>query len=329
MNRLGRGTPAGGLAPVLARGHTAARRLRSALRRRFRPAPGARRPDPSLLRALRRPRRLPGPVRRQLRAAETWPLPADAPLRSWLAATADAHGSHRRLVDASGGAPKAGTVTVVCATARPENLERLLANHCRLRGEPRLVVVTNSRRFDRAAVEARVGTIPGAVVLHVDEDEPLGACLNAGLDRVTTRFAAKLDDDDWYGEHHLQDLLRAQWASGAAVTGRHTHFAWLADRDEVVLRFPGREMAYTSFVAGGTLLLDLEQLDGIRFPARTVGEDKGLLDAVLASGRSVFSADRFGYVQHRTGENTWRPGDAYLRRTVAVDADQAWGRFDR
>src|SRR5690606_1286017 len=77
VNRLGRGTPAGGLAPVLARGHTAARRFRSALRRRFRPAPGARRPDPSLLRALRRPRRLPGPVRRQLRAAETWPLPAD------------------------------------------------------------------------------------------------------------------------------------------------------------------------------------------------------------------------------------------------------------
>lgn len=246
-----------------------------------------------------------------------------------MAATAEVHETHRRAVDAAGGSPTPGAVTVVCATARPEHLDRLLANHARLRGEPRLVVVTNSRRFDPAAVEARVGAVPGAVVLHVDEDEPLGVCLNAALERVTTRFAAKLDDDDWYGPHYLDDLLRAQWASGAAVTGKHSHFAWLADRDQVLLRFPGREMTYTSFVAGGTLLLDLEQLDGIRFPARTVGEDKGLLDAVLATGRSVFSGDRFGYLQRRTGDNTWQPGDAYLRRTVVVEAEEEWGRYDR
>jgi len=280
------------------------------------------------------PAGLPADLERAARAASrvVEPRPGTAP---WLAATAERHGAMREAQSATvvdvvadlaratgrpGPAPRDETVTIVCVTNRPAELARLAANVATQRHpHRRLIIVLNNDAFDVGAVEARLGDVADDVrILRRPEHETLGACLNAALDAVATRFVAKFDDDDHYGPDFLGDLLLAHRYADAAVVGKHSHYAYLAAADRTVLRAPGREFEYTSHVAGGTLVVDLARAEGIRFPDRSVGEDGAFLAACEQRGEAVFAADRFNYLQVRHGSNTWVVGDRAFRRG-AVD----------
>lgn len=257
----------------------------------------------------------------------------------WLDATAVAHGPYRRAHERSathlvneellrcGLAPVEldHGVTVVCATNRPTQLEWVIENFERQRYRPRrLIVVTNSSLFDRAAVEQRIGAVQHATVLHLDEDQSLGACLNAAMEHTDSRFVAKFDDDDRYGAEYLGDMLLAHRYAAAAVVGKHSHHAFLADTERVYLRFPGREFEYTSWVAGGTLVIDRERTGDLRFHDISIGEDAAFLADCQRLGHSVFAADRFHYVQYRTGANTWtQPHHQYVRKAVELHTELA------
>ncbi len=244
----------------------------------------------------------------------------------WLAATAAAHGPYRtalgytsrhELAAALGRVGRehtaAGGCTVVCVTNRPHRLEHLIANYAKQGDSAQaLLVVTNSSGFDIAAVRDRLGAVPGAAVVETDESLTLGACLNVALERVGTRYMAKFDDDDEYGEHFLSDLLLAHSYADAAVVGKHSHFVTVAAEDVTAVRFPGREFEYTSYLAGGTLVIDRHRTGSIRFPDRTLGEDRLFIRRCERAGHLSFAADRFNYVQVRNGEHTWNPGADYL-----------------
>ena len=152
----------------------------------------------------------------------------------------------------------------------------------------------------------------------------LGACLNAARDATTTRFLAKFDDDDEYGPHYLSDMLLAHRFADAGVVGKHSFHAHLVEADQTILRAPGREFRYTSHIAGGTLLIDLDRVGRVRFPDRSVGEDGGFLAAVERAGQAVFSADRFNYLQRRHGANTWPiSDDGYARGALVLGVESA------
>ena len=103
------------------------------------------------------------------------------------------------------------------------------------------------------------------------------------------------------------------------MTGKHSCFVYLEPSDSTHVRFPGQEFRDTSFLAGGTLLLDVDALRGTRFPDVNLGEDSGLLAACLRGGLRVRSADAFNYVQMRGADNTWQVSDAeFLARSAKV-----------
>jgi len=255
----------------------------------------------------------------------------------WLEETAAAHAAYRRAhgrtaadVVAEACALNGLTspvraeedVTVVCVTNRPAQLDHAIANVTRQRHpNTRFLLITNSSQFDRNVVAARLATVEGVEVRHVDEAASLGTCLNLGLDLATTRFVAKFDDDDHYGAEYLGDLVLAHRFTDAAVVGKHSHYASFED-SSVHLRFHGREFEYTSWVAGGTLLIDRLRIGSIRFEDRSLGEDGAFLASCERAGLGVYAADRFNYVQRRTGANTWDVDRAtYLRRSVPVSGN--------
>lgn len=277
--------------------------------------------QPALSNPVRRtwPSELPEPYERLARAASY--LPADAgsgpPLgpihRSYRAA--HRHALDRTLDDlltARGGrvGSRSRSVTVVCVTNRPPMLDAVVGNFRRQTWEhKRLIVVTNAHGFDPSRVGRLVDQVDGEVI-RTDPQISLGACLNLALERSDTRYVAKVDDDDIYGEHYLEDLMLAHGYAGAGVVGKHCYFAHLADTDETILRFPGGDFRYTPYLAGGTLVIDRERTGSVRFPDVSVGEDQGFVVACLRRGVSTFSADRFNYVQVRAADNTWRADDA-------------------
>jgi len=213
-------------------------------------------------------------------------------------------------------------VTVVCVTNRPEQLDAAIANFTRQRHRgTRFLLITNTSSFDRALVAARLATVEGAEARHVDAGASLGTCLNLGLDVAATRFVAKFDDDDHYGAEYLGDMVLAHRFADAAVVGKHSHYASFED-GSAHLRFPGREFEYTSWVAGGTLLIDRLRIGAVRFEDRCLCEDGAFLASCERAGLGVFAADRFNYVQRRTGANTWAVDRAtYLRRSLRVSDD--------
>ena len=193
-----------------------------------------------------------------------------------------------------------------------------------------LVFVANDPGFVDVDLEACFDAVGGATIVVPAPGTTLGAALNLGLDATSERFAAKLDDDDWYGPGYLLDGLRAHRYAGAGVVGKHTYYAQLEATGQRHLRFPGHEFQYSGTLAGGSLLIDRERVGDLRFEDISLGEDRAFLAACHRRGASTFSADRFGFVQHRGRGNTWSiSDDDFLVGCVRVDPDRPEHQVER
>ncbi len=76
-------------------------------------------------------------------------------------------------------------------------------------------------------------------------------------------LVTKWDDDDWYGPHHLEDLIDALRYSGADLVGKAAEFVRLEQLDLTIRRFRLGAESYSSTIAGGTLLLRRSSLESV------------------------------------------------------------------
>ena len=140
------------------------------------------------------------------------------------------------------------------------------------------------------------------------------------MEHTDARFVAKFDDDDLYGPQYLTDALRAHRYAGAGVVGKHSYYAHLPESGETILRFPGHEFRYSSTLAGGTLVIDRDRVGDLRFPDRSVGEDRAFVAGCHRRGVATFSADRFNFSQGRGTDNTWTiDRGEFLKKSRVVD----------
>ena len=221
------------------------------------------------------------------------------------------------------------SVTVLLATRRPEKLASALLQLSRQSWESVEVVVA-LHGFDHDLPEARraIERYPRQLrVLSVPADMVFGDVLNAAASAASGDFVCKMDDDDWYGQHHIRDLVYAKEFSGATLVGAQVEFVYLESLDITTRRPPLGEQ-YSDHVAGGTMLLgrdDLRQLGGWRSVHRAV--DRCLLQAVHAAGGLVYRSHGQNYVMHRHsdadshGGHTWNPEDSVFLQSVAEQWD--------
>ena len=132
---------------------------------------------------------------------------------------------------------------------------------------------------------------------------------------------AKIDDDDFYGDHYLSDALFALDYSDAQIVGKQARYVRLEASGATALAHEEREHRFTDFVAGPTLVGPREVFEQVPFEARTIGEDTALLHGVTDVGGRIYSADRFNFVQLRHGEgHTWQQPDAEMLANSRVVA---------
>lgn len=223
----------------------------------------------------------------------------------------------------------APSVSVLLATRRPEKLASALDQLSRQSWDS-LEVVVVVHGFDaghpeiRSAIEGYRGQLE---VRFVPADMVFGDVLNAGVSAAGGDFVCKMDDDDWYGRHHVRDLVHAKEFSGATLVGAQVEFVYLESQD-ITTRRPPQGEQYSDHVAGGTMLLgrdDLRQLGGWRPVHRAV--DRCLLQAVHAAGGLVYRSHGQNYVMHRRsdadshGGHTWNPDDSVFLQSVAEQWD--------
>ena len=132
------------------------------------------------------------------------------------------------------------SVSVVLATRRPEKLASALKQLARQNWKStEVVVVLHGFAAELPDVRSAVAAYPGELQLQsVPADMVFGEVLNAGVAAASGDLVCKMDDDDWYGPHHLRDLVHAKEFSGATLVGAQVEFVYLESVDITTRRPP-------------------------------------------------------------------------------------------
>ena len=75
----------------------------------------------------------------------------------------------------------------------------------------------------------------------------------------------------------IRDRYNAWLYTGADLVGKQANYAYLASEDLVLIRYPERELRWTSSVVGPTLFGPRETFEEVPFTHVTNGEDTAFL----------------------------------------------------
>lgn len=223
-------------------------------------------------------------------------------------------------------------VSAVVSTIRPQQIQHILSTIGAQRNvDVELILVSHGFTIDREEFErfATKSNVVNFQILEIDRSLTLGDCLNEAVAQASGDFITKMDDDDLYGENYLFDQVAALRFSGASVVGKQAHFMYLADSDATLLRFAEREHRFTNMVMGPTILGHAEIFKSTPFESRSRGEDTQFLRGIIDGGGTIYSSDRFNFMQMRGDDgiaHTWNVSDAELTATGSI---QWFGRNDR
>jgi hypothetical protein len=217
------------------------------------------------------------------------------------------------------------SVSIVLPTRRPELLPRIL-RQIEHQSATDLEVIIGLHGFVGTSPEllALVRSYPFDVrFMSFSDARSLGSVLNELTAAAKGRFITKMDDDDWYAPHHIEDLLLGRSYSGAGLVGAPVEFTYIESADITTQRQFGSE-CFSDHVAGGTLLLSKELLIGVGgWRTTKAAVDRGLIDGVLASGEHVYRIHGQNYLMHRRWPaagamaHTWSAGDeTFLRNAI-------------
>ncbi|MHA7219793.1 glycosyltransferase family 2 protein [Arthrobacter sp. MDT1-48-3] len=221
------------------------------------------------------------------------------------------------------------TVSILLATRRLDKLASALAQIAQQSWDRiEVVLVLHGISAETPSVQQAIKTFSGPLtVVVVAAQTVFGAALAEGTKAASGEYLTKMDDDDWYGQHHVRDLVRAMQYSGAQLVGSQVEFVYLESLD-ITTRRPPMGERYSDHVAGGTMLLrldDLRRLGGWRPVHRAV--DRCLLQAVQADGGLIYRSHGQNYLMHRHaadaphGGHTWNPQDSTFMQSVVEQWD--------
>lgn len=218
--------------------------------------------------------------------------------------------------------PTLKTCTVICSTNRPGQIDHILhAVSSQRHLDVQLSLITHGYDIDASELAARADEL-GLTLTHqaAPSSVTLGECLNLAVERADGDLIAKFDDDDLYGENYLRDQTAALRYSDADLVGKQAHYMHLEASNTTLLRFPEREHKHTDFVMGPTMVGRAEIFRSFPFAARTRGEDTAFQRNLTEHGASIYSSDRFNFVQMRsgTGAHTWAVAETELLATGVV-----------
>jgi hypothetical protein len=214
--------------------------------------------------------------------------------------------------------PPPEPVTLVAPTNQPENVGEILMSVAR-QSYPnlQLVVVAHGIDLDEPEVRRKAADlgIDNIAIIGISADEPLGAVVNAGFSAADGAYIGKIDDDDFYGPEFVGDLLDAFKYTEAGIVGKQAYYAYLESLDAMVLRFPGAEHTYASWVAGATMILKRSVFDAVQFQYQQAGSDSQFMRDAIGAGVRIYSGDRYNFLYKRSaieGHHTFKATDLEL-----------------
>ncbi|MDJ0925534.1 MAG: hypothetical protein QNJ77_13325 [Acidimicrobiia bacterium] len=179
---------------------------------------------------------------------------------------------------------------------------------------------------DLAAAIDRVSATMPTTTLSLSGAISLGECLNRAIATTGAEVLVKIDDDDFYGPHHIEDGIQAMEYSGAAIVGKGAQFTYIEEQDRTVLRRPREEEVFLGgSPTGATMLLRRATWESIGFPHRPRQVDVLFTRAARHNGADVYSNSRweFCYIRQKGGHTWTAPAATFLAGAIPQ-----WEGFD-
>lgn len=158
------------------------------------------------------------------------------------------------------------------------------------------------------------------VVRELPADQVFGSVIDDAFACASGELVGKVDDDDYFGDLHLTDLVMAHAYSHATLVGKSTTTIFLEALDTTVRRLHGVRESFSDRVAGSTFLMtpgDLAAVGG--WPSVPRAVDTHLINSIRRESGTIYQPHDIGYLYVRNAdpsEHTWGiEGDHFLRNT--------------
>lgn len=199
--------------------------------------------------------------------------------------------------------------TVITCTNRPSNIKNVFENYKRQQFEEKeLIIILNNNSMDIGLWKSYAKNYDNVSIFQVDESVTLGSCLNFAVDKSKGTHIAKFDDDDYYGNKYLLEILKSFKQTKAEVIGKAANYVYFEKEKILALRRAGKENCYVNHIDGPTLVIKREVFDKVKFSNVSRGEDKQFCKECLKKGIKIYSTSKryHVYIRHpSSGQHTW------------------------
>jgi glycosyltransferase involved in cell wall biosynthesis len=205
--------------------------------------------------------------------------------------------------------------SVIVPTKRPELIPSCL-DKFRNQNYPNkeLIIAINTDAVDMEAVRGQVSEFPDVRVYQMHQEKNIGICLNVGVNQASGKYWFKMDDDDFYGTHYLQDMIHLCDTADFHIMGKPRGFIYMEDEDRVYLR---GESIQSQHIIGSMNAPHLTgaTLGGIRdfFPGFSENHracvDTRFVEGGRAQGLTIMCGDIWNFIAFRAedkSKHTWR-----------------------
>ena len=153
-----------------------------------------------------------------------------------------------------------------------------------------------------------------AQIFEASADTLFGDMMNRMTELASGDLVAKMDDDDWYSEFHLEDLVHALEYSRATMVGSGVQFVYLTHADVTVRRSRRQAYRYGGHPGGPTLMLSRHDLEAVGNWSRVNRAiDTALNDAVVRTGGTIYQGNPLNFLfNRRSSGHTWNATNEYF-----------------
>jgi glycosyltransferase involved in cell wall biosynthesis len=232
---------------------------------------------------------------------------------------------------------KSPLVSCLTVTKRPQYITKVIQNYQRQHyPHKELMVALNRSDVDIEAIQTQIHqAIPEAQVFQIGSERNIGFCLNWLMQHAHGEYWAKMDDDDAYGPHYLQDYVLNAQALDIDLMGKKMGPTYFETLDKTLYRDPSA-IPYSDFMlyegnrhhmAGATFFGKQRLLNQNPFPeGRRSSVDVEFFRGVLAQELKILMADDFNLTVFRSAHkdhHTWKIDDAVLvQQAMCVTPDE-------
>lgn len=158
-------------------------------------------------------------------------------------------------------------------------------------------------------------------IISAPSDIVFGACLNMCIDRITSDYFTKIDDDDFYYPNYLIDSWIALKYSKADIVGKYSQFVYLEEDNLTIQRFSSRQNLFSEYVAGATIFCETDFVKRYMFTEIPKAVDSDILRRVQNDGGKIYCTHPYEFCIFRAGDkgaHTWQAPDTHLLRSADI-----------